>query len=197
MNGAIKYSLICKPVNITAKNIVIQKATIPSSYLFDKIEKCAQVIEIPDNNKITVFNKGTPKGFNGCTLTGGHTAPKKIEGDKLEAKYAQKNPKKNIISEPINNIKPIFKPLWTIIVWSPLYVASLITSRHHTYNEYNKDNNPIKRSKAPYSILCINEATPETNKNTLMDTAKGHGLLSNIWYKCLFFDVIFNKFYIY
>jgi hypothetical protein len=67
-------------------------------------------MEIPDNNKITVFNNGTPQGFNGCTLTGGHTAPKKIEGDKLEAKYAQKKPKKNIISEPINKIKPIFNP---------------------------------------------------------------------------------------
>jgi len=73
-------------VNITARNNVIQKATIPSSYLLDKIEKCAQVIDTPDNKSITVFNKGTPNGFNGCILTGGHTAPKKINGDKLEAK---------------------------------------------------------------------------------------------------------------
>jgi hypothetical protein len=54
--------------------------------LLDNIEKCAQVIDTPDNNNITVFNNGTPNGFNGCILTGGHTAPKKIDGDKLEAK---------------------------------------------------------------------------------------------------------------
>jgi len=82
----------------------------------DKIEKCAQVIDTPDNIKITVFNKGTPHGFKGCILTGGHTAPRNIDGDKLEAKYAQKNPKKNITSEPINKINPIFKPLCTITV---------------------------------------------------------------------------------
>jgi hypothetical protein len=55
-----------------------------------------------------------------------------------------------------------------------------MTSRHQTYIEYNKENKPINKSKAPYSTLCINEATPETNKKTLIDTAKGHGLLSKI-----------------
>jgi hypothetical protein len=54
--------------------------------LLDKIEKCAHVIDTPDNKSITVFNKGTPNGFNGLILTGGQTAPRKIEGDKLEAK---------------------------------------------------------------------------------------------------------------
>jgi hypothetical protein len=46
--------------------------------------------------------------------------------------------------------------------------------------EYNKETNPIKSNIAPYSILCINEATPETKIKTLIDTANGHGLLSNI-----------------
>jgi len=86
LKGAIRYSLNCNEVNTTAKNNVIQKATTPSSYLFDKIEKCAQVIDIPDNKRITVFNRGTPHGSNGCILTGGQTAPKNIEGDKLAAK---------------------------------------------------------------------------------------------------------------
>jgi len=86
LKGAIKYSLNCKDVNITARNNVTQKATIPSSYLFDKIQKCAQVIDTPDNKSITVFNNGTPNGFKGCILTGGQTAPKKTDGDKLDAK---------------------------------------------------------------------------------------------------------------
>jgi len=86
LKGAIQYSLNCSDVKTTAKNIVIQKATTPSSYLLDNIEKCAHVIETPDNKSITVFNKGTPNAFNGCMLTGGQTAPMKTEGDKLAAK---------------------------------------------------------------------------------------------------------------
>jgi len=31
-----------------------------------------------------VFNIGTPHGFKNTILTGGHTDPIKIEGDKLE-----------------------------------------------------------------------------------------------------------------
>jgi hypothetical protein len=38
----------------------------------------------PDNNKIAVFNKGIPHGFNTIILTGGHIKPKNTEGDKLE-----------------------------------------------------------------------------------------------------------------
>jgi len=59
-----------------------------------------------------------------------------------------------------------------------LKVASLITSLHQTHIEYIKDTKPIKSKIAPYSILCIKAATPDTNINTLTDTARGHGLLS-------------------
>jgi len=45
--------------------------------------KCTHVIENPDNKSIAVFNIGTPKAFNPTILTGGQTAPNKIEGDKL------------------------------------------------------------------------------------------------------------------
>jgi len=48
------------------------------------IEKCTQVIDTPDNNKIAVFNIGTPHGFNTTILTGGQIIPRFIEGDKLE-----------------------------------------------------------------------------------------------------------------
>jgi hypothetical protein len=44
---------------------------------------------------------------------GGQTAPIQIEGDTLEWKNAQKKPKKNIISDTMNKIKPNRKPFWT------------------------------------------------------------------------------------
>jgi hypothetical protein len=64
----------------------------------------------PDNNKISVFNKGTPQGSKGTMLTGGHRAPISIAGDKLEWKKAQKNAKKNMISETMNKIIPERRP---------------------------------------------------------------------------------------
>jgi hypothetical protein len=38
--------------------------------------------------------------------TGGHCAPKSIEGQKEEWKKAQKKPKNNMISDTINNKNP-------------------------------------------------------------------------------------------
>jgi hypothetical protein len=43
-------------------------------------------------------------------LTGGHTEPISIVGDKLEWKNAQKKAKKNITSETIKRIIPERKP---------------------------------------------------------------------------------------
>jgi hypothetical protein len=53
-----------------------------------------------------VFNKGTPHGLKVCMLLGGQTEPISMAGDKLEWKKAQKNAKKNIISETMNRIMP-------------------------------------------------------------------------------------------
>jgi len=71
------------------------------------------------------------QGFNTIILTGGQIKPIKIDGDKLAWKKAQKKPAKNRTSDPINNIKPNFKPFWTTKVWLPWYVDSLTTSLHH------------------------------------------------------------------
>ena len=57
-----------------------------------------------------MFNKGTPQGLKGFMLTGGHTEPISIVGDKLEWKNAQKKAKKNITSETIKRIIPCRKP---------------------------------------------------------------------------------------
>jgi hypothetical protein len=64
----------------------------------------------PELNSIAVFNKGTSKGFKTSIPTGGHTDPTLISGLKELWKKPQKNEKKNITSDKINRIIPIFKP---------------------------------------------------------------------------------------
>jgi hypothetical protein len=49
-------------------------------------------------------------GFKTSIPTGGQMPPMAIEGDTLVWKKAQKKAKKNITSEQINKIIPIFKP---------------------------------------------------------------------------------------
>ena len=71
-----------------------------------------------DNNKI-VFIKGNPQTSNGWILFGGQTQPIAIAGDKLTWKNAQKNAKKNMTSETMNNAIPQRKPLRTANVWWP------------------------------------------------------------------------------
>jgi hypothetical protein len=53
-----------------------------------------------------VFNKGTSIGLNTLIPFGGHIDPISITGANAAAKKAQKNAKKNITSETINNIIP-------------------------------------------------------------------------------------------
>jgi hypothetical protein len=67
---------------------------------------------MPDDSNRTVFNNGTPKGLiiNSLSPMGGQTEPAKIEGDKLRWKNAQKNEKKNMISEIMNKTMPTFSP---------------------------------------------------------------------------------------
>jgi hypothetical protein len=78
--------------------------------------RCAHVILTPDDNNIIVFNKGKPHGFKTTIPAGGHTHPIAIDGARLQWKKAQKKPKKNIISETINNIIPKRKPCCTLFV---------------------------------------------------------------------------------
>jgi hypothetical protein len=44
------------------------------------IAKCAQVTVAPDDNKSTVFNKGTFQGFKIAIPLGGQMAPNSIAG---------------------------------------------------------------------------------------------------------------------
>lgn len=90
-----------------------------------------QVTEIPDVNRIIVFNKGIWNGLNTKIPQGGHFNPSSINGDNLELKKAQKNEIKKKTSEVINNNIPHFKPIITLLEWNPWNVLSRVISRHH------------------------------------------------------------------
>lgn len=67
-------------------------------------------------------------------------------------KNAQKNDMKKHTSDNININIPNFSPFCTTIVWNPIYVASLITSLHHTTitNSINTNDNVIINSPNTY-----------------------------------------------
>jgi len=94
-------------------------------------EWCEYVIVTPDDNKITVFNKGNSKGFIESIPIGGHFAPNSIVGDKALWKNAQNIAKKNKASDTINKATPMLSPFCTAKVWLPKYVPSDITSLNH------------------------------------------------------------------
>ena len=71
---------------------------------------------------------------------GGHIPPIHIEGERLKWKKAQKNAKKNIISEVINKSIPNNILCCTLKVWWPSKVASVIISE----NQRNKLKDKIK-----------------------------------------------------
>lgn len=82
----------------------------------NKREWCAQVTAAPELNNKIVFNNGICQGLNVVKKAGGHMPPKTGLGLKLTWKKAQKKPKKNIISDKINKITPIFNPVCTLSV---------------------------------------------------------------------------------
>lgn len=92
---------------------------------------CDHVIEIPDDNNITVFNRGISMGLNVLMPFGGHVIPISIVGDNLLWKNAQKKEIKKNTSDTMKRIIPIFNPFTTLIVCFPWKVPSRTMSRHH------------------------------------------------------------------
>ena len=81
-------------MNIAPKKTVKPKL-IRLDFLSPKtIALCAHVQVAPESSKITVFKSGTSHGFKTSMPGGGHIPPISKEGDKLEAKKAQKKAKK-------------------------------------------------------------------------------------------------------
>jgi len=101
------------------------------------IEWCAQVTEIPEDNKIIVFNNGTFIASNGKIPIGGQQLPIVTSGANLTWKNAQKKDKKKKISEIINKIIPHRSPISTILECMPWKLPSCLTSFHH-WNIVNK-----------------------------------------------------------
>jgi len=152
---------------------------------------CAHVTVAPELKRKNVFVKGIPEVWIVWIATGGQTPPKLKTGDKLEWKKAQKNAKKNIISETINRIMPNRKPLWTDAVCWSSKVASLTISRHQVYITYKTIKNPIKASWPPPKNLFIYSTVPEVIKNAPKEATRGQGLGST---KCqLCFVLIYLK----
>jgi hypothetical protein len=75
------------------------------------------VIEIPLDNKIIVFKRGTEYEFRGVKPRGGHCIPNSTLGDKEASKKAQKKLKKNKTSDKINNNIPIRILSSNLCVW--------------------------------------------------------------------------------
>ena len=102
---------------------------------------CAKVTETPEDSKITVFRKGNSQISNTAIPKGGQIQPIVTAGFNAIWKYAQKNPKKNITSEDINNAKANNIFFWTAFVCWPSNVASVIIS----LNQQVKTNPKQKR----------------------------------------------------
>jgi len=148
---------------------------------------CAQVTVAPELRRKNVLVKGIPEVWIVWTASGGHTPPKLKTGDKLEWKNAQKNAKKNIISDTMNKIIPNRKPLWTGAVCCSSNVASLTISRHQVYITYNKTEKPINASCPPPKNLFIYNTVPKVIKNAPKDATNGHGLGSTKCQLCFVF----------
>lgn len=91
----------------------------------------AQEIEIPDVNRIIVFNKGIVNGSNALIPVGGHFIPNSIICVNLIWKNLQKKEIKKNTSETMNKIIPIFIFKNTLLECKPWKVLSRVISRHH------------------------------------------------------------------
>ena len=62
---------------------------------------------------MAVFKRGTPQGWIGLIPVGGQVIPISAVGERALWKNAQKNLKKNMTSDNINKVNPIFIPRTT------------------------------------------------------------------------------------
>jgi hypothetical protein len=112
------YSNACKVVKNKAKKRVIIKGIITLVLVCLPIRLWwHQVKEAPEVNKIKVLANGTSQGFNASIPLGGHIEPNSTLGANEEWKKAQNIEKKKNTSDITNNIKPIFIPFCTRLVW--------------------------------------------------------------------------------
>lgn len=113
------------------KKIVIVIDMIAFDRFVFRREWWAQVMDAPDDSKITELRRGIPMGLNVSIPAGGHCLPISIAGAILEWKNAQKNLTKNSTSDRMNIAILFFRRLMILVVWCPWNVDSRTISRHH------------------------------------------------------------------
>lgn len=147
--------------------------------LLFNIEWWAHVIDTPEVIKIIVFKRGTLIGLNLVILTGGHICPSSILGLKEKWKNLQKKEKKNIISDVMKRIIPIFKPFKTSVWCNPWKVTSRITSFHQANAEMARIAFTIKKI---FLKLKNNwKFKLKANSMASSEATKGQGLIDTIW----------------
>lgn len=179
VNGASIYSIAWRAVKYIPKATVKISAFKVSVWLFSIIEWCAHVTVTPDLSRIVVLSKGIWKGLKAKISLGGHDMPISCVGVRLLWKKAQKNLKKNRISETINKIMPHRNPYVTFFVWRPWNEPSRATSRHHCALDKIMIVNP--RANRLKEDRWNHFTNPDVIAIAPIDAVKGHGLFSTKW----------------
>jgi hypothetical protein len=128
---------------------------------------------------MAVFSRGIWNGLNTTIEVGGHWAPTSIVVFNLLWKKAQKNEKKNKISETINKIIPHRIPCVTFMVCKPWKEASRETSRHHWTEVIKTADNPSKNKLGENSWNHF--TNPLVSNKALVEAKIGQGLFSTKW----------------
>lgn len=152
----------------------------------------AQVTVIPLASKMAVFRRGTWKGLMDITPSGGQWFPNSKLGANLEWKKAQKNERKNRISEVINRTIPQRSPWVTCVEWNPCRLLSRETSRHHWNLVRIIIVSPIRLSDMFFVV--IQKVVPNNREKTPEPIRIGQGLVNTIWKGWLCF-IGFSKIY--
>ena len=176
---ASQYSRAWRDVKYKPRITVTISPVKACEWLFSIRLWWAHVTVTPDANRIMVFRRGTWKGLNAIIPAGGHWRPISIDGAKLLWKKAQKNEKKNKISDVINKIIPHRRPLDTTRVWSPWWVPSRLISRHHWIQVRIRAHTPNANK---FMLNSWNHFTiPDVIIKAARAPVRGHGLWSTRW----------------
>ena len=175
------YSIPWRAVKIIA-NIIVYNKPYKEPLLFPCIKAWwAYVTVTPEDNKITVFNKGNSNGFIALIPIGGHLAPSSIVGAKALWKKAQNIAKKKSASDIINNPTPILIPLCTANVWLPKNVPSEITSLNHKLILYTKHKSANNKTLREELKLWKLKTALNVTASKLKLVNKGQGLGDTRW----------------
>jgi hypothetical protein len=163
---------------------VIMRLVFACAKLLLMIAWCVHVIVAPDETRMAVFKRGILSGLNVIIPVGGHNLPTSILGARLMWKKAQKNDRKNMISDVMNKIIPSFRLFITTVGWYPWNVASRVTSRHHWIDERSIT---ATASVMEFFVEWNHKIILVVSNSVLKIDVIGHGLCSTMWNEWKFF----------